>query len=118
MNEKRQHQRIDLADEGWRAVLRNQLNDQPIGEVVNVSLGGLMVLTGVALEPDSLYQIELLAKGPNDETEGFAAGVRALWRAPAGRADVFWIGLEIIDISEVDKDRLIKITEKCFGSRA
>lgn len=113
MNERRQHDRIDLAQDGWRAVLRDQLNDKTIGEVVNVSVGGMMVLTGVALEPDSLYQIELQATGPKGETEGFQAGVLALWRLPAGRADVYWIGLEIMDISEADKQRLAKITELC-----
>jgi hypothetical protein len=113
MNDKRQHHRIDLADEGWRAVLSDQMNEKTIGEVVNLSRGGLMVLTGVALEPDSLYQIELRATGPNGQTESFEAGVMALWRIPAGRADVFWIGLEIIDISASDKECLLKITENC-----
>lgn len=112
MNDKRQHKRVDLADEGWRAMLSNQLNDEPIGEVVNVSLGGFMVLSGVTLEPNNLYQVQLRATGPNGETEGFAAGVMTLWRIPAGRADVSWIGLEIIDISEADKKRLVKFTER------
>lgn len=110
MHEKRRHPRFDLADEGWRATLTDQVTGQHLGEVVNLSLGGMMSLGAAALQAEHLYQIELTATGPDGERESFAAGVLALWSSPAGRPGSSWTGFEIIDISPADRDRLAALT--------
>jgi hypothetical protein len=115
--EKRQHPRIDLADEGWRAELINQMTGKRLGEVVNLSLGGLLLLTATPLEPECLYQVELVATGPNEESEQVSAGVVALWRSPAGAQGTSWVGLQIIDISDDDWARLMALMERC-GARS
>lgn len=111
--DKRQHPRIDLAEEGWRAELFNQLTGNRFGEVVNISLGGLLLLTAAHLEPECLYQVELRASGPDGETEQVSAGVVALWTQAGGAAGTFWVGLQIIDISDDDWRRLRALMARC-----
>jgi len=113
--DQRKHPRIDLADEGWRASLTDQVTGAPLGEVVNLSLGGMMVLCPLTLEPENLYQVELTANGPKGEHERFSAGVLALWSMPAGRPGTSWNGLQIIDISAEDARRLADLTTRCAG---
>jgi hypothetical protein len=110
MHEKRKHPRFDLADEGWRATLTDQVTGNRLGEVVNLSLGGMMILGAAVLEAEHLYQVDLTAMGPGGERESFAAGVLALWSSPAGRPGSSWTGFEIIDISPADRERLAALT--------
>jgi len=110
MHEQRRHPRFDLADEGWRATLTDQVTGESLGEVVNLSLGGMMVLGPAALQAEHLYQIELVATGPRGQAESFSAGVLALWATPAGRPGTSWTGFEIIDIGTEERERLAALT--------
>lgn len=108
--EKRRYARINLSDEGWRAELINQLNDDKLGDVVNLSEGGAMIITPLALQADNLYQTECRLTGPDGQTEGFAAGMTVLWRADAAQPGNYWAGLQIIDIDEDSRGRLEALT--------
>ncbi|MEJ2575720.1 MAG: PilZ domain-containing protein [Gammaproteobacteria bacterium] len=117
MAEHRKHPRCDLADEGWRAGLVDQLTGERLGEVVNLSRGGMMLLAAEPLEPESIYQAELTATGPHGEHEQFSAGVLALWSSPAGAPGSSWVGLEIIDIAPPEHARLTRLTTLCGGEQ-
>lgn len=96
--EKRKHKRVAPSAEGWQAKLNDALTGQKLGEVVNLSPGGVMIMASKALEIESLYQVECLATGPNEGHGQFSAGVMVLWRAEANQKGSFWVGLKIIDI--------------------
>jgi hypothetical protein len=108
--DQRQHDRIPLEEEGWRAELLDQVSGNKLGEVVNLSQGGLMMITPLAVEPDSLYQVELRASGPDGQQERFSAGMMVLWRSEAGRPNAYWAGLQIIDIDAAAEAKLRALT--------
>ena len=108
--EKRQHNRIPLQPEGWRAEVIDEVSGNKLGEVVNLSAGGLMMITPLAVEPEALYQAELVARGPEGRHERFSAGMLVLWRTEAGRPETFWAGLQIIDIDEAGQAALAALT--------
>lgn len=104
--DKRKHPRIPLDADGWHAEIKNQLDGSPIGQVVNLSLGGMLIIGTKIMPAETLYQIELTASTPDGDTESFNAGVMILWSAEAESPDTVWAGVQIIDIGEEEKSRL------------
>ncbi len=110
--EQRRDTRVDLTDEGWSANLNDQVSGNPLGQVVNLSRGGVMIITPLPVESDTLYQVELAAVGPDGQNERFSVGVLVLWRTTAGRPGSYWAGLQIIDIDAATRSRLDEFTAR------
>ena len=104
--DKRKHPRIPLDADGWHAEIKNQLDGSPIGQVVNLSMGGMLIIGTKIMAAETLYQIELTATTPDGDTQNVNAGVMILWSAAAESPDTVWAGVQIIDISEEEKARL------------
>ena len=116
MHEKRQHPRIALDGDGWQAALRNQLDDSLLGQVVNLSLGGMLILSTRVLDIDALYQVELTVSAPDGTRDRFNAGVLVLWSSETQGPGTAWAGLQIIDIDDDDRARMKTLAER--GPRA
>jgi len=56
--EKRQNTRLVLGDKGWRAELIEHISGEKLGEVVNLSTGGLMLLTSTKAGIENLFQVK------------------------------------------------------------
>lgn len=104
--DKRKHPRIPLDADGWHAEIRNQLDGNLLGQVVNLSLGGMLIIGTQVMQAETLYQIELTASTPDGETQRFNAGVMILWSSDAESPDTVWAGVQIIDMNEEDRSRL------------
>jgi hypothetical protein len=107
--DKRKHNRVTLAGKGWRAELNDQVNGKKLGEVVNLSPGGLMLITSIAVEVESLYQVECLTTSPDGQIGRFTAGIMVLWRTGSSQTDTYWAGLQIIDIDLESQERLLAL---------
>lgn len=107
--EKRQSNRIALAVKGWRAELNDEVSGKKLGEVVNLSQGGLMLITSTAVEIESLFQVECLTTSPDGQSGRFTAGVMVLWRIEASQKNTYWAGLQIIDIDAASQERLLAL---------
>jgi hypothetical protein len=110
--EKRKHARIALKPAGWQAELIDQLSGEKLGDVVNLSTNGLMMITSKPIESDSLYQLECISRGPYDQVARFSAGVSVLWTSPASQPNTTWAGLEIIDINLESRQALLALSVK------
>ncbi|MGD1982908.1 MAG: PilZ domain-containing protein [Chromatiaceae bacterium] len=109
--DKRTHHRVEPAVKGWHVELVDQLTNSTLGGVVNLSPGGLMLITSMALDIEGLYQVELSATGPNGEHIQFLAGVMVLWCSGASRKGTYWVGLKVIDIDTASRERLVLLSE-------
>jgi hypothetical protein len=110
--EKRKHERIALETTDWRAELIDQLSGKKLGDVVNLSTNGLMMITSKPIESDSLYQLECVSHGPDGQEARFTAGVEVLWTSPASQPDTTWAGLQIIDIDLESRQALLALRIK------
>lgn len=113
--EKRKQPRIALDRTGWQATLIDQLSGEKLGDVVNLSTTGLMMITSRAIESDSLYQIECLSRGPEAQDVRFTAGVSVLWTSPASQPETTWAGLQIIDIDLESQQALLSLKDRLIG---
>ncbi len=104
--EKRQHTRLALGDKGWRAELTEHISGEKLGEVVNLSPGGLMLLTPTKAGIENLFQVECNVVDASGQTDSFAAGVMVLWQTEASQPGTYWTGLQIIDIDKASQERL------------
>ncbi|HFD79583.1 MAG TPA: PilZ domain-containing protein [Gammaproteobacteria bacterium] len=69
-----------------------------IGQLVNLSSGGLMIAGPACIERGSVHQFRIpLRQG--QETVEIQLGAEALWCEDAHGSGTFWTGLNIIDIS-------------------
>jgi hypothetical protein len=107
--EKRRHRRIELAGSGWRARLIDQLSDRTLGEVVNLSPAGMMLLSGEEIAVGALFQVTCIASDNSDQEQRFDAGVSVLWRSEANQKPGYWAGLQIIDLDNASRERLLGI---------
>ena len=105
--DKRQHKRVTLKHQGWHAELIDQVSGDALGEIVNLSPGGLMLITPKEVEIESLYQVECVTHGPGGKGGRFTAGVVALWTSEASQPDTYWAGFQIIDIDAESRAQLM-----------
>lgn len=108
---KRKQQRIELEALGWRAALVDQLSGQKLGDVVNLSTNGLMIISSAPVASDSLYQVECVMSGVQDQPLRFGMGLRLLWTSPASQLGTQWAGAQIIDISATSRATLASLTD-------
>ena len=85
--DKRQHERLALEEKGWSGELIDQVTGEKLGEVVNLSPGGLML-----------------------------AGVMVLWCSAASQVGCYWAGMQIIDIDTDSWDRLRALSVTLAGA--
>lgn len=107
--EKRRDPRIPLAPRGWRAHLVDEMTGKVLGEVVNLSPGGMMLLASYTITTGSLYQVSCIASDESGRERRFSAGVTVLWRSEANQEPGCWVGLKIIDLDVESKKCLMEI---------
>jgi len=103
VNERRKNDRIDAYNVGLSVL--NSIDDQELGNIGNLSPGGMMLITTRQLQADGILQLKIdtpaeFGCGP------VSMGVKILWCTPANSPDEYWAGLETIDISSADRESL------------
>lgn len=73
---------------------------QHIGRLVNIHSEGLMIVGGVALSDDKLYQLELHLPREVNGRNKIPLGVDCLWTRSAEENKMHWAGGRIIDASD------------------
>lgn len=113
VDERRKSNRIDAYAMGLRVV--NCLDDEPLGIISNLSLGGMMLISTRQLFADGVLQLKI--EKPAELGGGsIPMGVKILWCTPANSPEEYWAGLETIDISPTDVDTLGQLLDQLAGT--
>ncbi len=86
-------------------VVIDQMSARRIGIVINISRGGLMMLSeGESPQPGAIHQVSLI----DEEQAGLdiTVGIHCLWLDEANASNTYWSGYQIIDISDEDQAQL------------
>ena len=77
-----------------------------IGQLVNISEEGIMIMGSQPIEDNSIMQLSLVFGSGSDNKPDMSIGVESLWSNSSGEDAKYWTGFYIIDISEQDKQRI------------
>ena len=108
MQERRKHPRKQTRK---RLEVFDVNTDQRIGNLVDISMGGIMLISNRLVEVNSVYQLSLRIPEDYDGEKDINFGGEVLWTETTHDIQQHWVGFEIIDISpEAGKriDQLIK----------
>ncbi|MCB1881631.1 MAG: PilZ domain-containing protein [Gammaproteobacteria bacterium] len=82
--------------------VRDLNTDALIGNLVNISAGGLMLLSEIPLTPNRLFQFSLSLPAPIDGATVIEFGAECLWvQDDTETSGPCWAGFQIIDISDL-----------------
>ncbi len=92
----RKHQRQEL---NTTILIRNAMNRDFIGELVNITVEGLMIISDQEMSTNSIFQFSLELPEPINGMTHIDLGVDCLWSRSAENVDRHWSGYQIIDAS-------------------
>ena len=97
-----------------KAPIQVYLGAELIGVVVNLSQEGMMLMTSKSLEDNAIHPLQLRTILPGErEVSSIDCGVDCLWSTPSEGEDEaavsFWAGCHIIDISDDNFEKLLRI---------
>jgi hypothetical protein len=80
-----------------------------LGQLVNISEEGLMILTSAALAENTIFQLSLGFCNQAGEDDPIEVGVECLWCHESNNASQYWAGFYIIDISGQHQERIRRL---------
>lgn len=101
--QKRKHERTTLS----RTVrVHDVVHQRQLGELVNITIEGMMIVGQHPLQPNAILQIALELPAPIGGESELEVGVTCLWCRPADGSALFWAGFQIIDASMASIKRI------------
>lgn len=76
--------------------------DRPIGNLVNISLTGFMLITDQSLPEGHLFQLKIAIPDPAGGISTVSFGAESLWNQDEPSSGNHWVGFQIIDIADSD----------------
>jgi len=109
MKENRERKRVEVSEV---IRVRDRQTGQNIGQLVNISEDGLMLLGPEPVPENTILQLSLeFEAGSTSAVDGpLMIGVESLWSNSSSDQSQHWIGCYIIDISDQDLERIRKLT--------
>jgi len=85
------------------------INGGVLGTVVNLSEGGVMLLTDQPLRPGAVFQVALRPLEEVLSAPPLSLGLDCLWSRSSRRPGRYWAGLAIIAMAEADRPQLERL---------
>jgi len=73
------------------------MTEQSVGNLFNLSVGGMLLIASVDLLDDALYQFRFAL--PDNDGAPIEAGAHVLWRDAASAPGQFWVGLRFLGLA-------------------
>lgn len=103
----RVHSRVEVS-EVIRVIDRQTGTD--LGQLVNISEEGFMLLGSRPIAEDSILQLSLVFDAGESGASPILIGVESLWCHSSSDQTQYWSGFYIIDISDEDLERVRHLT--------
>lgn len=113
MHEKRKHARKHL---GCTFKVSDINSNRLIGCMVDLSADGFMLLTDQVHEAGTILQLRVDFVGAVNGVSHIELGAESLWAGAANKANHFWAGFHIIDLSDSAAATIAAVISKSQGS--
>lgn len=110
MNNNRREQRkhlyyyVDILDSG---------TGQPLGKVVDITTGGLKLITEKAMPVDVEFSLSLRVSEIYEEKDDIVVKAKTLWSRSDVNVDYFDTGFEFLDVDDDTKIRIKNLINRC-----
>jgi len=94
--EHRRQPRVSIPEQ---VQLADAHNGQVLGQLVNLSVDGFMLVGPSCIKPGAVYQLRFALKDAEGSNVELLIGVESLWSQDANDSGSHWTGFQIIDIS-------------------
>jgi len=85
---------------------------QTVGHLANISTGGFMLVArDQDIHPNMVFQFRFFFPKPIMDRDTIDCGAESLWSDPAMGEQGYWVGFQIIDISEQDAEVIQHLVE-------
>jgi PilZ domain len=81
-----------------------------MGSLVNISPGGVLLVTHLDLRVNTVYQLRICIPEPYREPEPITFGAEVLWIEQSTNPNQQWVGIQIIDVSDQMRSRIARLT--------
>ena len=103
--EQRREPRIQIAEQ---VQVRDANSGRILGQLVNLSSEGLMLVGADCVAPGTIYQLTIPLETTPD-ADPLLLGAESLWCSDANHSGFYWSGFQIIDISPEHRQVLARI---------
>lgn len=79
----------------------------PLGRLVDISLGGMMLSSEIAIPLNQIFQTSIALPGGH----ALELGVESLWSRASADFGQVWTGFQLISVSEQDRTALERLIE-------
>ena len=86
--------------------VNDQMREQVIGRLGNVSESGMLILSDAALTEDALYQLNFQIPDRHGHRVGIDVGAHLLWREAAHAPGQYWAGFRFLTLSTTHRELL------------
>ncbi len=105
ISERRKEPRIPIAAS---LPVIDQGSGVPLGELVNLSRHGMMLLSPRPIEINRVFQVTIPMSDSRFSNQDLSVGVESLWLEADDCRERFWVGFQIIDCSP----RMVAVVEE------
>ncbi|WP_461518274.1 PilZ domain-containing protein [Porticoccus sp.] len=91
--------------------LIDQVNGTSLGVLVNIHMEGLLMMGGLSMKPDHLYQVKLQSVSSSHPFDTVELTMDCMWTRAMGQQDRVWAGCQIIDLSFENRQRLAQLID-------
>ncbi len=96
-NIERKHERVVV---NQTIVIKDLINGGDFGELLNVTVEGIMAITDKEIDTHSIFQLELILPFEINGSNSVKIGADCLWCRKAENFHRYWAGFHIIDASD------------------
>lgn len=91
------------------------MTEETVGNLFNLSVGGMLLIASVDLTDDALYQFRFAV--PDGAGDPIEAGAHVLWRDAASAPGQYWVGVRFLGLAPEATRRLRQwIDEEADGA--
>jgi len=92
--------------------VRDLAQDMALGNLVNLSNSGLMILTTHQIPISHVFQLEMQLSFSDNSEKKIIFGAESLWSQETSIPEHEWVGFHVIDISDEDQQILDRMIEE------
>jgi hypothetical protein len=106
------HRKLQRQELNTTILIRNSMTRELVGELVNITVEGLMIISDQEMSTNSIFQFSLELPEAINGQSSIDLGVDCLWSRSAENFNRHWSGYQIIDASP---DALVTIDALISG---